>query len=333
MDKIKTTYLLIYKYSKKFKIDTEYLEKNGISIKHADSIKSALKIAEKYDVGVFLVYYDSKDESSIYALRKMMHKYTYIQRLLLTPKINNEILELAVNKAHINYFLKYPIKKKKLLLFINKAFMRYNVNVRPFNRITRMTDFTNKLVEDVEKYHEQSTHDALTGLLNRRSFDRIIQRFDSLYKLKKIPFVVALIDLDKFKNINDTYGHAAGDEVLRNFGKIIKSCSRLGEDFIFRYGGEEFAAASHGNSEMEMLVYLNRLRKKIHNTVVKYKNDLIKFKFSAGIAMMKDGLSAEQLVRNADAALYYAKTHGRDKIICFDEKIMLPEKIKKSNKK
>ncbi len=324
---LKTTYLLIYKYSKQFDIGIDYLEKNGISIKYANDEESALEIAKKFNIGVFLVYYDSKDESTIFVLRKMMHHYTYIQRLLLTPKINNNILELAVNKAHINYFLKFPTDDEKLLLFINKAFRRYNVIVRPYNRLTRITDFTNKLVEDVEKYHEQSTIDAMTGLLNRRSFDKIIERFINLYIKKKIPFVVALLDLDKFKNVNDTYGHAAGDEVLKQFAATLSSCSRLGEDFTFRYGGEEFAAVSHGNSEVEMLVFLNRLRKQVHNTDVKYKGETIKFKFSAGIAVLNNDLSGDQLVRNADAALYYAKTHGRDKIICFDDK------MKHSNKK
>jgi len=307
-------YLLIYNNNGISNIDVEYLKQNGLLIKYASNEEEALRFARDYQIGIFLVFFDSKDNSPIYILRKMMQQFPHIQRFLISPHINNNVIELAVNKAHINYFLLFPLEKDVLLKFIQKALRRYHDVYRPFQRLT---DFNLELIENINKYREKANKDSLTGLLNRRSFDSILQRYYYMFIKKNIPFVLAMLDIDNFKNVNDTYGHSAGDVVLKEFSTVIAGISRLGEDFAFRYGGEEFAILSHGNSEIEIESYLIRLLSIIRNLQIKYKNYTINFTFSAGISVIKNEVSAKQLVRNADSALYYAKSNGKNQIAIY----------------
>jgi diguanylate cyclase (GGDEF)-like protein len=310
-------YLLIYNQNISG-IDFGYLRQHGVLLKYAASEEEALDICRKFQVGIILVFYDSLDNASIFVLRKIMHQFPYIQRFLISPKINNSVIELAVNKAHINYFLLFPIKEENLLKFIQKAFRRYHDVVRPFQKLDKLTDVTIELIGDIGKYREEANQDSLTGLLNRRSFDNILQRYYYMFLKKDIPFVLAMLDIDDFKMINDRYGHAAGDKVLKEFGTVISGISRLGEDFAFRYGGEEFALLSHGNSEIEIESYLKRLLSIIRSLQVNYKEHQINFTFSAGISVIGHEINAEQIVRNADAALYFAKSNGKNQIAVYN---------------
>ncbi len=310
-------YLLIYNSNGISNIDVEYLNQNGVLIKYASNEEEALNLAREYQIGIFLVFFDSTDDSPIFVLRKMMHQFPFIQRFLISPQINNNVMELAVNKAHINYFLLSPLENDVFIKFIQKALRRYHDVVRPFQKLDKLTDVTLELIEDISKYREEANKDSLTGLLNRRSFDNILQRYYYMFMKKNIPFVLAMLDIDDFKNVNDTYGHSAGDVVLKEFSTVIAGISRLGEDFAFRYGGEEFAILSHGNSEIEIESYLKRLLTIIRKLEVKYKNHSIGFTFSAGISVINNETSAEQLVRNADSALYYSKSQGKNQIAIY----------------
>lgn len=311
-------YLLIYNNNGVSNIDIDHLNQSGVLIKYASTEEEALNLARKHQVGIFLVFFDAKDDSAIMVLRKMMHQFPFIQRFLISPQINNEVMELAVNKAHINYFLLSPVKNDILLKFIQKALRRYHDVIRPFQKLDKLTDVTIELIGDISKYREEANKDGLTGLLNRRSFDNILQRFYYMFMKKNIPFVLAMLDIDDFKNVNDTYGHSAGDVVLKEFSNVIAGISRLGEDFAFRYGGEEFAILSHGNSEIEIESYLKRLLSLIRNLNVKYKNHTINFTFSAGISVISSQVTADQLIRNADSALYYAKSNGKNQIAIYN---------------
>jgi len=309
-------YLLIYNNDIS-KIDVEYLKQNGVLIKFASSEEEVFDICRQSQVGIFLVFFDSDDTSSIYTLRKLMHQFPYIQRFLISPKINNNVMELAVNKAHINYFLLHPLKNEILSKFIQKALRRYHEVVRPFNKLEKLSDVTIELIGDISKYREEANQDGLTGLLNRRSFDSILQRYYYMFIKKNIPFVLAMLDIDDFKKVNDTYGHAAGDAVLKEFSSVISGISRLGEDFAFRYGGEEFAILSHGNSEIEIESYLKRLLSLTRNLKVIYNDQEIGFTFSAGISVINHETNEEQIIQNADSALYFAKSNGKNQIAVY----------------
>jgi len=145
-----------------------------------------------------------------------------------------------------------------------------------------------------ERLAESASTDALTGLSNRRMLDRALGRLTD-------DDVVILLDLDHFKKVNDGFGHAAGDEVLRVFGRVLRSTAR-GRDFVGRFGGEEFAAIVGSPEGAE--VFLERLRAEwlVHRP--------FPVTFSAGIARSVG--RADETIALADAALYRAKDGGRD---------------------
>ncbi|MDF2967154.1 MAG: hypothetical protein K0Q93_932 [Nocardioidaceae bacterium] len=145
-----------------------------------------------------------------------------------------------------------------------------------------------------ERLAESASTDALTGLSNRRMLDRALGRLTD-------DDVVILLDLDHFKKVNDGFGHAAGDEVLRVFGRVLRSTAR-GRDFVGRFGGEEFAAVVGSPEGAE--VFLERIRAEwlVHRP--------FPVTFSAGIARSVG--KADETIALADAALYQAKDAGRD---------------------
>ena len=121
--------------------------------------------------------------------------------------------------------------------------------------------------------------------------------------------------------MNDTYGHSAGDEVLRFFGKILQKNMRQ-EDFAFRYGGEEFAVIASGDIAQNIKMFVNRIRVEFKNTQIKFEGREISVTFSAGIASMSKDFSQNDLIKAADAALYNAKSQGKDQIVIYEKNML-----------
>jgi len=157
-------------------------------------------------------------------------------------------------------------------------------------------------------------HDPLTGLLNRRSFVNRINNEISRLRRYKNELSYMIIDIDYFKKINDTHGHLAGDDVLKEFAKKISSILRE-SDFIGRIGGEEFAVALPDTSMNSANKMAERIRKKMAEHTVQYKNTNINFTVSIGISkFMPDEKNTVDVFSRADSALYKAKNSGRNKI-------------------
>lgn len=158
--------------------------------------------------------------------------------------------------------------------------------------------------------------DGLTGVGNRRHFDERLHYHKEMYHRSGVPFVLVMMDLDRFKQINDEYGHPAGDTVLRAFGKVLRAEKRE-VDECFRYGGEEFALLLTNTNEEEAQIFVNRIRQ--HFNAIEFKEDGSTFQatFSAGIATYDEDI--DQLVMRADHALYEAKRTGRNKTVIFNE--------------
>jgi len=161
-----------------------------------------------------------------------------------------------------------------------------------------------RLYADAEK---KARVDDLTGLLNRRSLDEVIA--SEINRLSRYGGVFSLIilDLDSFKAFNDTYGHLAGDRLLKQIGDVLKSCIR-GTDQAFRYGGDEFAILLLQTAVEPAWEVAERVRKRIPAAV---KTDHIPITASLGIASWPiDGIGANEIIATADAALYLAKRSG-----------------------
>lgn len=152
----------------------------------------------------------------------------------------------------------------------------------------------------------EATRDALTGLPNRRAFNRAFEQCASG------KHSIALIDIDHFKRINDRYGHAAGDCALQTFAEVARQALRR-EDLLARIGGEEFAIHFQGMNAREAQEICERVRVQVAASITNYGSRSIRFTISAGVADVIDSDLDGALAR-ADAALYKAKRAGRDRL-------------------
>lgn len=162
------------------------------------------------------------------------------------------------------------------------------------------------------------TIDALTGVANRRHFDRSLERELRRTRRDGQPLSLIFLDLDEFKRFNDTYGHAHGDEVLRLVAQTLNETFRRGGDFVARYGGEEFAVVLPGVDARRAALYAERLRRRIWRQAIPYAaaHSTGRVTISGGVATIAPAMivTAEELLRAADKALYRAKCLGRNQI-------------------
>ncbi len=173
-------------------------------------------------------------------------------------------------------------------------------------------------VRNVFEKHElrrRADYDELTSLYNRYSLDFIGQERIDLLKENNSKFDVAIIDIDHFKNINDAYGHKAGDIVLKKIALTLRKFS-VKEIKCGRWGGEEFVMISSSYiSHEEFVSIIEKLRKYIEKHSINIGDKKIKITISAGIATSKKNLTLEQIVSLADEKLYEAKETGRNKVV------------------
>jgi len=176
-------------------------------------------------------------------------------------------------------------------------------------------------IDNLEKeMRALATFDSLTGLLGRRAFFHDAKSFIDFAEREQITFSVIALDIDKFKNINDSYGHAAGDDVLRHFANTIKTITRKG-DLIGRTGGEEFALLLPNTSEDIAYTLSERLHSAIRESVINHEDSSIKYTVSMGLisVLPKKSDNIENILKQADQSLYIAKEKGRNHTRIFND--------------
>ncbi len=167
------------------------------------------------------------------------------------------------------------------------------------------------LVEELEKH---ANYDTLTHLLNRRSLDTHLQAAHALARAGQSDFCLLLLDIDDFKQVNDTYGHDCGDEVLKQIARVISTCVKK-DDFVFRWGGEEILVLLKAGEDRAAEA-AERIRREIKAARVLYRDETeVSVTVTIGLAPYREGASVQDMMDDADAKLYYGKRHGKDQII------------------
>lgn len=168
----------------------------------------------------------------------------------------------------------------------------------------------------LERINHLAAHDDLTGLLNRRRMSEVVQAERERCVRSRRPLVLALLDLDFFKLVNDRYGHAAGDAVLCAFaGRVLDNLRST--DVLARWGGEEFLLLLPETSLDGALVLLERVRREVAELCVETANGEIRLTVSIGVAAGRVQDTMEQVLEHADEALYQAKAQGRDRVVVY----------------
>ena len=223
--------------------------------------------------------------------------YTYI--LLLTSRNERQDLINGLEAGADDYLIK-PFDDSEL-----------KVRLGPGKRIL---DLHQELLVAHEALREQATRDSLTKLWNRHAIFDILQRELSRTVRDGRPLGVALGDLDRFKLINDTYGHLAGDAVLREAAARMARSVRP-YDAVGRYGGEEFLLLLPGCDIATAVQGAERMRESIRHSPISIEGAELEVTISFGVTALPSGATSdsERLIRVADAALYLAKSNGRDR--------------------
>ncbi len=156
--------------------------------------------------------------------------------------------------------------------------------------------------------------DPVTGVGNRASMDACLDREIDLCKRHETPMTLLMMDLDFFKKTNDTYGHIAGDAVLREIVKCTEECVRK-SDMMFRYGGEEFVVMLHNSTLKGASALAERIRHAIEHRELNFNGMVISMTTSIGLAVLEKQDDMHALLDRADKALYRAKETGRNKVV------------------
>jgi diguanylate cyclase len=159
--------------------------------------------------------------------------------------------------------------------------------------------------------------DQLTGSLNRRGLDDVFEREMARADRRGTPLCIAILDLDDFKRLNDTYGHIAGDSALKHLVKIVKDTLRS-MDVIARFGGEEFLILLPETSIEAASLTMTRLQRDLTRHFFMHDNEKVLITFSAGVALRRPHEDQNELVKRADKAMYQAKQTGKNRVVVAD---------------
>ncbi len=233
--------------------------------------------------------------------------YTYI--LLLTSKNEKKDLIEGMNAGADDYIAK-PFDQQEL-----------RVRLRAGQRIIDLQD---DLLVAREALRQQATHDSLTGLKNRGTIVEMLHMEMARDQRMHDGLGLVILDLDLFKRINDTYGHAAGDTVLKECANRMASCVR-DYDSIGRYGGEEFLIVLPGCDEHCTVAQAERMLSAIRTEPIMLESGPVFVTASLGATNLVSGVSGDKLIQIADDALYRAKHNGRNRVEFIDANIAASE--------
>ncbi len=247
-------------------------------------------------------------------------RYTYV--IFLTGRHEREHV-LSVLSCGADDFIAKPLDTEELRV-------RLLVGQRIVTLERELREANVRLLEENEDLAKRSRVDALMGIGNRRAFEERVTEIHRRALRRGAPYAVIMCDIDRFKKVNDTYGHRAGDDVLKNVARVIERAVRR-EDQPFRYGGEEIVLLLEDQDRAAGLAIAERLRRDVaaHGVAVKGLPEPLRVTVSCGVASYPEncgeGSDWSDAVERADQAMYVAKENGRNGIWGFEaRKNVLP---------
>jgi diguanylate cyclase len=171
-----------------------------------------------------------------------------------------------------------------------------------------------KLHQELDRVSTQARHDPLTGALNRRGLEEALEREISTVRRKETILSVGLLDIDNFKALNDSLGHATGDSALKHLAQVARECMRP-QDTLARFGGEEFVILLPDTHLEKGIEAMTRLQRELTKRFFMAGTEKVLITFSAGVAQLNNDEPGMDAIRRADQAMYLAKRSGKNRVI------------------
>ena len=229
--------------------------------------------------------------------------FSIVLRVMIVCGILFAVMML-INSSIVRFWIVTPLVKYTEAIRYGSIFPVHGVN-----ELQVFADTYNKVYEENEErkmlMKHQAEHDALTDVLNRGSFDRVLD----LYEKDESEFALILIDVDTFKQVNDTYGHAVGDTILKKVAALLQTAFRS-IDYVFRIGGDEFAVIMV-NMTSDLAYTISDKISDVNRQLAAAEGEIPAVSLSVGVAFTDRKNPGESLFKDADAALYYTKEHAR----------------------
>lgn len=275
-------------------------EKRNYQVANCDSLQACHEYLEREAPHIILLDLGLRDSSGLDTLQLLLSSNISVPVIVLTGTHDEALGELAIKAGAEDYLPKGEVSATLLSRAISYAIERHTL---------------------ISILKQKAHEDALTGLPNRLAlFDRMEFLIGNAER-GPVSLAVAIIDLDGFKDINDTLGHHAGDELLRHVARNIKEAMRI-SDIAARYGGDEFVLVlTNYNSRRELLETLERKLSAIRQPLTIHhtnSHSQVKVGASIGVVEWSTGQTAQQMINRADEAMYQSKKQGKNQITLAD---------------
>jgi len=296
---------------------TTLVNTQGVSVVLVEESDGTLRIAEHHglsgkDVENFYIYYAKLQDSIFQDIMQKKSPYFFD----------------GTEELFMPIILSVPlISRKKVIGFLNihsmyKEMQLTQDKIELINALASQASIAISNAQLFQALREQAIIDPCTNLFNFRYFQQKLDEEITVYNATKEPLSLIILDIDHFKNVNDTYGHVYGDAVLRELGNILKRNVRS-EDSVCRYGGEEFAIIFPHCVQDVSLRIAERIRSRIEDTSSHDRRGTFKdpITVSIGVTEYEPELSKTSFIQRADNALYYAKNNGRNMVAGYDSNL------------
>ncbi len=297
-------------------LERRHLERDGFEVLIAQSGRQALGLIDggNHHPSLLILDYRLPDTSGVELMQRVRDAGLDIPAVIVTAAGNEEVAVSALKLGAMDYIVKDRETIKALPATCREVLRRFNLERENARLIEQMRTLNLELTESNRKLDDISKRDELTGIFNRRYLMESLGHEAARSERYGAPLSFVLFDLDFFKHINDTYGHTAGDLVLKQFAAAVSG--RLRKTDIFgRYGGEEFVAVLTDTPLDKAAAIAEDIRSMIEGHTFGYEHTPLRLTVSAGVAGMVAGMKMEDLVELSDRGLYQAKNSGRNRVV------------------
>ena len=282
------------------------LENNNFNVEVSMSGKDALEKISKSQFDLILLDVLMPEVNGLEVLIKIREQYSAdkLPVIMVSSFDDVESISKCIQLGASDYLPK-PVNSTILTQKVASTLERKSLREREEQLLSEL--------------HKQAITDEMTGVPNRRFvFERLEKSFDDIEENSKEHFATAIFDIDHFKQVNDTYGHAAGDEIIKKVCNIATSIIKS-PNIFGRIGGEEFLAVIFNDSANHLQEICEKIRTTIENEETLFDNQKIKVTLSGGVCFSNESSSVSDLVNKADERLYLAKKNGRNKFYLKEE--------------